>query len=201
MLQLFTKQIEDTYLRENFEKIETSFNDLVFTLGDFKFFEFRIPDAQEEYKLYHYLGFNPNDVIVTKAIGSSFEFNYNGFNDQYLTIKTTGSLYLRCFIGNMRGDEVTGTNAFSNITDEEGGSGGPGGGLSDFFKKEQVVTGGFLSAPTIELQGVPITDSEKVFVNGLYVNDTNYTIDGTDFTWNTPGDLRAGDIINIHFAS
>lgn len=198
-LQLYSKQIEDKYTRENFDKIEQAFNDLVFTLGDFRFFEFNITGAQEDYRLYHNLGFNPNDVIVTKAIGSSFEFNYNAFNDEYLTVKTTGDLYLRCFIGNMRGDEVTGTNAFASITDDVGGTPGGGGGATekDYF----TVSSGFLSTPERTLPSVAITDSEIVFLNGLEIDDTNYSITGDLFTWNDSNDLRVGDKIHIRYAN
>lgn len=199
-LELYTKQIEDEYVRQNFEKIEGYWNDLVFTLGDFKFFEFRITGAQDEFKLYHYLGFNPNDVIVTKAIGSSFEFVYTGFTDEYLTIKTTGDLYLRCIIGNLRGDEVVGSNAFSNVTDDLGDSGGSGGSLT-FYKKDIIVGSAFLLNRNVALQGAPITNSERVYINGLIIDDSNYTIASNILTINAGLNIEVGDDIYIRFAS
>jgi hypothetical protein len=200
-MNLYTKQIEDKYIRENFEKIEEAFNALVFTLGDFKFFEFRIEGIQDEYKLYHQLGFNPNDVLVTKAIGSSFEFVYTEFTEEYLTIKTNGDLYLRMFIGNMRGDEVVGANAFANVTDDLGGTGGAGGGTGDFYKKNIVVGSAFLSNRDIVLQGAPITDSEKVYVNGLLIDDSNYTINSNILTINSGLNIKLGYKIDVRFAS
>ena len=197
MLELYTKQIEDQYIRENFEKVEQAYNDLVFTLGDFKFFEVDISGAQEDFRFYHKLGFNPNDVIVTKAIGSSFQFDYNGFNDEYLTITTTGNVYLRMFIGNMRGAEIAGANAF--ITDDIG-TGSPGGGglnQQDFFS----VSAGFLSTPERTLPAAALEKSEIVSLNGLDVDNTNYIIDGDLFTWNDSGDLRVGDKIHIRFTN
>lgn len=146
-MDLYTKQIDDKYIRDNFERIEETINNLVFAQGDFEFFEFSVTGEQDAYKLYHNLGFNPNDIIVTKAIGAAYEFNYDGFNDQYLTIKTAGDLYLRCIIGNLRGDEVTGQAAFAGITDDLGSSGGgSGGGGLDTLTLDDIindlVTGG-----------------------------------------------------------
>jgi hypothetical protein len=199
-MDLITKQIDDKYVRQNFEKIEALVNDAVFLQGNFKFFEFRVTGAQEEFKLYHKLGFNPNDIFVTKAIGSSFEWIYTGFNSDYLTIKTTGDLYLRVIIGNLRGSEVTGSNAFADVTDDLGPGGGTGGGIA-FFKKDIVVGTPFLSARDITLQGAPVTNSERVYVNGLIIDDTNYTLASNILTVDNALDIEVGDDIYVRFAS
>lgn len=199
-MDLITKHIDDEFIRQNFEKIEQLWNDLVFTQGDFQFFEFRIDGAQDEFKLYHHLGFNPNDIIVTKAIGSSFEFIYTGFTDEYLTIKTTGDLYLRAIIGNLRGDEVTGSNAFADVTDDLGPGGGSGGGIT-FYKKDIIVSTPFMSARDITLQGAPVTNSERVYVNGMIIDDTNYTIATNILTINGGLNIEVGDDIYVRFAS
>ena len=200
-LDLYTKYIDDEYVRKNFERIEEAWTNLVFTRGDFEFFEFKIDGAQEAFKLYHNLGFSPNDIITTKAIGSSFEFNYEEFNDQYLTIKTTGDLYLRMIIGNLRGDEVAGVSAFAGITDDLGGSGGTGGGSVTFYKKDIIVGLAFLSNRTIPLQAAPATDSERVYVNGLLIDDSNYTFSGTDLIINPGLNIAVGDEIYTRFAN
>jgi hypothetical protein len=197
-LDLFTKQIDNEYIRQNFERLEAAWNDLVFTLGDFEFFEFRVEGAQTDFKLYHNLGFNPNDVIVSKAIGSSYTFNYNGFNDDYITISTTGDLYLRCFIGNMRGDEVTGT--FAGITDDLGDTGGGSGGFS-FYKDRTILGAGFFTTRDITLPQAPVTDSERVYVNGLLLDDSNYTIAGSVISFDNGLNLEVGDEIDIRFAN
>lgn len=199
-MELLTKQIENEYIRQNFERIESLWNDLVFAQGDFRFYEFRIDGAQEAFKLYHHLGFNPNDIFITKAIGSNFEWNYEGFTDEYVTIKTTGDLYLRAIIGNLRGDEVTGSNAFADVTDDLGPGGGTGGGIT-FYKKDVIVGTPFLSARDITLQGAPVTDSERVYVNGLIIDDTNYTIASNILTINGGLNIELGDDIYVRFAS
>ena len=195
-LELYTKQIDDKYLRQNFEKISNAFNDLVFTLGDFKFYEFTIKGARDSFRLYHKLGFNPNDIMVTKAIGSSYQWDYSGFNDEYLTVQTTGDLYLRVFIGNMRGDEVVGSSALAGIIDDLPDTGGGSGGYT-FYKKDIIYTGD----RDIILQGVPIANSERVYLNGLLIDDTNYTISGSTLSIIPGAFLKAGDKIYTRFSS
>lgn len=174
-MDLYTKQIDDKYIRDNFERIEETLNNLVFNQGDFEFFEFRVEGEQDAYKLYHNLGFNPNDVIVTKAIGSAYQFNYNGFNDQYLTVETSGDLYLRCIIGNLRGDEVTGENAFAAITDDLGSSGGGSGGGVDVLTLDDIVdnltTGGSTSV---------LSAQQGLVLKGL-IDNINSTITDPEF--------------------
>ena len=209
-MDLFTKQIDDKYIRENFDKIEQAYNDLAFTLGDFKFFEFKIDGAQTDFKLYHKLNFYPNDVIVTKAIGSAFEFDYEKFTDEYLTIRTTGDLYLRMFIGNMRGDEVTGSTAFASITDDLGGTGGAGGGSSDSMTYKGAYNA---SGPDSQLNNAWKGDFYIISTGGtafgkswdvgdhLIVNTdvtgtpTSGQIDKVDNT-ESPDLLRNGDVVN-----
>jgi hypothetical protein len=188
-MNLFTKQIQDDYVRKNFETLEDAFNSLVFASGDFEFFEFEIKGAQPAFKLYHNLGFHPNDVIATKAIGSSFEFDYNKFNDKYITIKTTGSLYLRCFIGNMKGDEVKGNNAFADVS----GQGGAGGGTLSFQNREAIVDADFLSVRKIVLPSAPVEGSMTIFYNGLPLFSSNYSVNVNVVTINNDVDLYLGD--------
>jgi hypothetical protein len=197
-MNLFTKQIDDKYVRQNFEKIEESFNALVFTLGDFEFFEFKIPSAQNKFKLYHNLGFNPNDVLVTKAIGSSFEFDYNGFNDKYLTIKTTGEVYIRCFIGNMKGSEVSGANAAATIDDNTGGA---GGGTFSFLSRETIVDAYIFSERKIVIASVPIEGSVTVFYNGLPLPGSAWSMNQNIVTLEPSLDIHIGDGIFITFTS
>lgn len=199
-MNLFTKQVNDTYIRKNFETIEEAFNNLVFTLGDFKFFEFRVNGQQDAFKLYHNLGFNPNDVIVTKAIGSSFEFVYTEFTDRYLTIKTTGDLYLRCFVGNMRGDEVVGANAFANVTDDLGSSGGAGGGNISFYPWKKEIDTATLTTRTIVLGHTPIENSEVVTLNGLMILD-DYSLVQNKLTLGPSIEIELGDEVLIKYAA
>ena len=196
-MELFTKQIDDIYVRENFEKIQQSFNDLVFTLGDFQFFEFRIEGAQEEYKYYHNLGFTPNDIIVTKAIGSHFEIDYNGVTDEYITFQTTGDVYIRAFIGNMKGDEVKGANAFSNVEDDLGSTGGSGGSSGSFYERDVEVVGALLTTKKIVIGHVPIAQSLRIDYNGLPYRD--YTINQNVITLNT--DIYIGDDFYITYSA
>ncbi len=116
MIRLHLKQIEDRYLRENFERIQRLFQESPILDGDFKFYEFTIDEATEGYEFYHNLGFFPNDIIITKAIGDTYEIDYEATSDEYIVINTSGPLYIRCFIGNMKGDEITGSGASAPYT-------------------------------------------------------------------------------------
>lgn len=204
MLKLHLEQIQDIYSRENFKQIEEAFNDLVFTLGDFQFFEHQIKGAHEDYKLYHHLGFKPNDIIVTKAIGSNFQFDYEGFNNKYLTVKTSGDVYLRMFIGNMRGNEVAGPAAFPGITDDLGSTGGSGGGSINFHIKDVAVDAPLVSARKILLNHIPMTNSTQIMINGLDcldVDDWSFDNETKEITLEASALYAVGDDIRIRYAA
>lgn len=204
MLKLHLEQIQDIYSRENFKQIEEAFNDLVFTLGDFQFFEHQIKGSHEAYKFYHHLGFKPNDIIVTKAIGSNFQFNYEGFNKQYLTIKTSGDVYLRMFVGNMRGNEIDGPAAFPGITDDLGEIGGSGGGSINFHVKDVLVTGTLISNRKIVLDHVPMTNSTQIMINGLDcldIDDWSFNSTTKEITLGPSALYAIGDDIRVRYAA
>ena len=68
-------------------------------------------------------------------------------------------------------------------------------------KDRIVVDAAFLITPVKTLPATAITDSEFIFLNGLYTCDTEYTIIGDEFTWIDSSDLRVGDTIDIKFDS
>ena len=71
-------------------------------------------------------------------------------------------------------------------------------GTSKRFKLTQVVDAGFLLDPVIILPKEPKTDSEVVSLNGLEIDDTNYSISGTSLTMVT-AQLRVTDILYVNF--
>jgi len=71
-------------------------------------------------------------------------------------------------------------------------------GKSDRYKKTQAVDASFLSTPDIVLQKEPKLDSEVVSLNGLEIDDSNYSISGDTLTMVTT-QLLAGDVIYINF--
>lgn len=70
-------------------------------------------------------------------------------------------------------------------------------GKSKKYKITQVVDGAFLSTPEITLPVPPIENSEVVSLNGLEIDDTNYSISGNILTMVTT-QLLTGDILYIN---
>lgn len=197
-LKLNLKSISDRYDRDNFEKVQEVINGLeetiealAFALGDFKFFEFDIKGTHNDFKLRHNLGFAPNDILVTRAVGSPYDFQYEQFTSDTLSIKTTGDLYLRCFVGNMRGGHVTGPRAGLLA------SAGPGAG---FRVKTVEVDGPFISDRTIELNDSPPPGGVLVRLNGMDVPATDFSLSGNVVTIDNDYDIELGDTITVQYS-
>lgn len=96
---LLVKEIQDTYLRKNFQNLSDYFqaqNQLL----NFLFFEIVFTQAQSNKKLTHGLGFVPQDLIVTQKTGSgSVTFNNGLFTDTDLNISASGPCRIRFFVG------------------------------------------------------------------------------------------------------
>lgn len=71
-------------------------------------------------------------------------------------------------------------------------------GKSKKYKLIQNVNSSFLNSPDIALQKEPKVDSETVSLNGLEIDNTNYSIAGNILTMVTT-QLRVGDILYINF--
>lgn len=102
-------QVEDFYSKKNFQSL-AAYHREQGQLDGFKFFEITIDDAKEDFKFQHNLGFVPRDVIVTRCTGSgTVTFNYEKFSEQSLSITTTGSVRIRCFVGTYSKDQTADT--------------------------------------------------------------------------------------------
>ena len=66
------------------------------------------------------------------------------------------------------------------------------------LKATQVVDAAFLATPEITLPRAPCENSEVVSLNGLEIDNTNYTIVNEVLTMVT-AQLKIGDIIYINF--
>jgi hypothetical protein len=71
-------------------------------------------------------------------------------------------------------------------------------GTSKRYKVTQVVDPAFLLDPIIVLPKAPKEDSEVISLNGLEIDDTNYSISNNVITMVTT-QLRATDILYINF--
>lgn len=99
------KDIVDTYVRENFFRLQKFFQKYPFFKADFKHFEFTFDRALTKQNVQHGLGFRPNDVIQTYISGpGSLTWEYTSFDDKNLVITTTGACKVRAFIGAYKED-------------------------------------------------------------------------------------------------
>lgn len=193
--------VQDIYLRENLQLVQDAFNDVVFTKGDYQFFEFDIKGSQTNFVLYHNLGFTPQDIIVTKATGNSFSFNYTKFTDNYIVIETTGDVYLRCYIGSMKGNNVGGQSAFASIGETIPDIGSAGGGNLNFYKTVRVIDNDFLINRIIVIGHAPIQRSETISLNGLEIDIDDYVITGNVITFLPSISISLSDKIHIKYAA
>jgi hypothetical protein len=215
-MKLNFEQIQDTYTRDNFRLIEQAINDLVFYQGEFKFFEFEIKGAIAGKKLYHHMGIRPEDVIITKSTGASFQLDYNGFTQDYITVNTSGDCYLRMFIGNMRGTQRGGLqSAIANLTDNTSVGGatntsGAGGTPTtatfvpwdmNFYTSKTVVTQGLIDNRDIVIGHVPWEASITLALNGIIEEDSSlWSVSTNVITIDPAMDLYIGDEVTIKYA-
>jgi hypothetical protein len=69
-----------------------------------------------------------------------------------------------------------------------------------FFKKKYItVDASFLTTRTITLDGTPITDSERLFVNGLLLDDNCYTIVGANVILDAGLNIAVNDFIDVRY--
>lgn len=92
-LKLFTAEIDDYFLRENFRKTQEFVRLQPILNGDFRFIEMTIT-GNASFKFAHNLSFVPKDVIQTSVIFSagagSLAWNYSSFDSTFIYLTTTG---------------------------------------------------------------------------------------------------------------
>lgn len=82
----------------------------------------------------------------------------------------------------------------------EGGGGGSPGPSYSFHQEERVIdapTEGF----TVQLASIPISNSEDIFVNGLRLSHSNYTISGKEVTLVADVKLFINDVVTVKYVS
>ena len=106
MIKLFLEEIQDEFVRENFQHLANFINEFPFEKGAFKFFKIDIPTAVTNYQYPHNLGYLPKDVIQTYSLNPvTITWNYDKFTNTFLDITTSGATSIRAFIG--RYEELT----------------------------------------------------------------------------------------------
>jgi hypothetical protein len=101
VIDLYTSQIVDKYIRENFRRLKNLSRKNPFLAGQFNFVTITVDAAVTNLKVAHSLGSVPMDVILTN--GAPVTFNFSKFSDTHLDITTTGPCTIRAFVGTAQG--------------------------------------------------------------------------------------------------
>jgi len=98
-LKIFTSEVVDTVIRDNFTSIRNFFDKNSQFIG-FSLLEFEVNSAVTNEKIPHSLGFQPKDLVQTSKIGSgTITYNYDKFDSTNLDITTTGPCKIRAYVG------------------------------------------------------------------------------------------------------
>ena len=111
--QIEVSQVPEPYARKNFQNIK-KFLDEETPLNGFRFVEFRIAEAQEDFKFHHNLGYVPRDFVITRISGAgTATLNYDKFDAETISVTVTAPCYIRGFLGTYAKDissDQTGSN-------------------------------------------------------------------------------------------
>jgi microcystin-dependent protein len=111
---LQVKEINDQYLRRNFQSLQDYFKNQN-QLLDFKFLDVTFDGTESNRKVFHGLGRIPADLIRLSITGSGVvTFNRSLFDQNYLYLSCTGSCRIRFFAGN-----YFGADALANFEPDE----------------------------------------------------------------------------------
>lgn len=100
-LALYTAEIADRFIRDNFRKIQEALRAEPILKPDFRFFEFDFTNgAVTQTDKSHGLGYLPKDVILLSASNSAdVIFHYDDFTKTSVNITTSAACKIRCLIG------------------------------------------------------------------------------------------------------
>jgi len=106
--QLYTKEIQDLYIRKNFQALATYFAAQNQFVG-FNFFEISVTSAvTTAATLAHGLSFLPKDLVVTQVTGpGEIEFLFGSFTTTTISYTTTGACRVRFYVGTYFADTST----------------------------------------------------------------------------------------------
>lgn len=115
-LDLLTKEIEDQYTRENFERIKRKVEAEQILQGDFRFFEIDITETGKKVAIKHNLNFIPKDIIILSKHGDhNLYFNYQDFDSQNIYITSPSPCRVRFLAGSYKDRIVAGKKDFTFI--------------------------------------------------------------------------------------
>lgn len=100
MIELILKDIDDQYVRENFDRISKEFKGDSIRKAGWKFFEVDFTAGATNFRLKHNLGYRPKDFIATGVTASeAVIFNVDLCDKNYIDMTVSGACTVRFFAG------------------------------------------------------------------------------------------------------
>lgn len=102
-LELILKEVEDPYVKENFDRIARYIADQTILAGQWKFYRIELSQSASLFKFKHNLKFVPKDIIVLSADGDkNIDFRFDLFDREYIYFSVHGPVVLRLLIGSYK---------------------------------------------------------------------------------------------------
>jgi hypothetical protein len=115
--QLYTTQIQDLYVRKNFQALVDYFSNQN-QLLDFKFIEQDFTAAVSKVQVKHGLKVTPRDLVRMEVSGPGVVTFHRGlFDSTYLYISTTDAVHVRFLVGLYKGQ--AGSNSLAADVTEQ----------------------------------------------------------------------------------
>lgn len=102
LIRLLRDEIKDTYIRDNFRRLQDFLNVDPLRKGQFKFYEIVLKTAAVNAVYPHRLGFLPFDVLhlsVRLPDTATVTWHYDKFDEINLVFSTSGGCTIRAYIG------------------------------------------------------------------------------------------------------
>lgn len=102
MIKIFTKEIKDTFVRENFIVLDQYVREDLFRKGNFRFMELSFPSAVSQQSIPHSLNFQPFDVIhlsTRKSDTATVTFHYDSFSRSSISVSVSAACTIRFYVG------------------------------------------------------------------------------------------------------
>lgn len=101
MRKLFTSEIPDDYSKENFNILQSEFNEHPILRGNFVFREITFNAATADQAIPHGLNFVPKDIWVTSVSTGTVTVNYSKTDKTSVYFSPSVACTIRVLIGNM----------------------------------------------------------------------------------------------------
>ena len=100
MKPLLIKEIEDKWVRENFQRLQDFIRLEALFKGNWKFLEITMTAAVTNRDFEHGLGFQPKDVIqLSLTEGVTWDWKYSRFTPTTVRFTTSGAGTIRALVG------------------------------------------------------------------------------------------------------